>query len=174
MGTSMFDAFHQKPEARLTFREGEEPEDFWQALGGKGDYSSTKALNFSPSFEPRLFHVSNSSGYTFMKEIAAFAQEDLLNNDVYILDAYSSVFIWIGNQSNKFEQKGAYAKAEKYIETVTDERDKEGVTIQEVLAGHEPFSFTVHFVQWEPEVAQKWLEADPMVALKAQAAAGSA
>jgi hypothetical protein len=55
-------------------------------------------------FEPRLFHVSNASGYTFMKEVVAFTQEDLLNEDVYILDAYDCLFVWIGNKSNKFER----------------------------------------------------------------------
>lgn len=38
-----------------------------------------------------------------MKEIAAFTQEDLINEDVYILDAYTTLYIWIGRKSNKFE-----------------------------------------------------------------------
>ena len=51
----------------------------------------------------------------WMKEIPAFAQEDLLNDDVYILDSFDKVYLWIGYGANKFEQKGAYARAEKYI-----------------------------------------------------------
>ena len=47
-----------------------------------------------------------------MKEIAAFAQEDMLNDDVYILDSYDTIYIWIGNCSNKFEQNGARKKVE--------------------------------------------------------------
>ena len=36
--------------------EGSEPDDFWDALGGKGDYSRA-AVNFDkPILEPRLFH----------------------------------------------------------------------------------------------------------------------
>jgi hypothetical protein len=46
-----------------------------------------------------------------MKEIAAFTQEDLINDDVYLLDAYDTLYVWIGNKSNKFERNGAYAKA---------------------------------------------------------------
>lgn len=69
-------------------------------------------------FEPRLFHVSNSTGYMFLKEVAAFTQEDLINDDVYILDAYDTLYLWIGNKSNKFERKGAYTKAEKYLAEV--------------------------------------------------------
>jgi len=104
-----------------------------------------------------------------MKEIPAFAQEDLLNDDVMVLDAYSVVYIWIGNRSNKFEKKGAYNKVEKYLESVSDSRNKDAVTIQEIEAGKEPATFTMHFIQWEPEVAQAWLESDPLAALKKQA-----
>ena len=44
-----------------------------------------------------------------------------------ILDAYSTIYVWIGNKSNKFEKKGALSSAEKYLATVKDERDKENV-----------------------------------------------
>ena len=41
--------------------EGSEPDDFWDALGGKGDYSRA-AVNFDkPLLEPRLFHCKEMS-----------------------------------------------------------------------------------------------------------------
>ena len=52
-----------------------------------------------PGFEPRLFHVSNSSGFLFMKEVVAFAQEDMFVEDCYVLDSFDTVYIWIGNKS---------------------------------------------------------------------------
>jgi len=79
------------------------------------------------------------------------------------LDAYSTVFVWIGNKSNKFERTAAVKRAEKYIAEVKDQRVKEDTLIEEVLAGREPPAFTVQFIQWEPEVAEKWLETDPEV-----------
>ena len=42
------------------FKEGEETEEFWTALGGKTTYSSMKEMGIAPGFEPRLFHCSNS------------------------------------------------------------------------------------------------------------------
>jgi hypothetical protein len=102
----------------------------------------------------------------WMKEIPAFAQEDFLNDDVYLLDSFDKVYLWIGYDSNKFEKKGAYARAEKYIQEVTDNRIKDEVTICEVEPGKEPPDFTCQFVQWEPELAMKWLEQDPMALLK--------
>lgn len=40
------------------FKEGEESEEFWAALGGKTEYLSSKELGFAPGFEPRLFNCS--------------------------------------------------------------------------------------------------------------------
>ena len=63
-------------------------------------------------FEPRLFHCSNVSGTFFVEEIYNFTQEDMLNEDIMLLDAYSTIFMWIGNRSNDWEKKGATKAAE--------------------------------------------------------------
>jgi len=161
---NLFDFFNLRPAATSTFKEGSESEEFWASVGGKGEYSKVKeSTGFAPGFEPRLFSVSNTSGYMWMGEIPAFAQEDLINDDCYILDAFNTVFIWIGNKSNKFEQNGCYKRAEKYIAECRDSRNKDDVMIEEVLAGREPPAFSVQFIQWEPEVAALWLATDPTV-----------
>lgn len=115
----------------------------------------------SADFEPRLFQVSNNSGYMWMEEVPAFGQEDLFNDDCFILDAYNTIYVWIGNQSNKTERRGVNKRAEKYLQELKDSRNKDNICIEEVLAGYEPPQFQVQFIQWEPEVAAKWLETDP-------------
>jgi hypothetical protein len=176
----LFNLF-QRPAAIETCDEGQESEAFWASIGGKGEYSHVKDSNMLPpgDFEPRLFAVSNTSGYMWMKEVPQFQQEDLINDDCMILDAFSTVYVWVGSLSNKFERKGALARAEKYLEGVTDSRDKNQVVIDEVEAGHEPPAFKVQFVQWEPEIADAWLAVDPREIQKKteevkQAAAASA
>jgi len=57
---------------------------------------------------------------------------------------------------------------------VTDSRKKDEVCITEIFAGHEPAQFTVQFIQWEPEIAEKWLKDDPLLIAKAAAAAQAA
>lgn len=84
-------------------------------------------MGMAMGFEPRLFHCSNSSGYFFVSEVFNFGQEDLMNDDIMLVDAYSTIYVWIGNKSNKFEMKGALSSAEKYLESIKDERDKENV-----------------------------------------------
>lgn len=157
-------------ETQLEFNEGEEPAEFWEAAGGQQQYHKEKELNVVPGFEPRLFHVTNATGYMYTREVPAFTQEDLLNDDVYLLDKYSTVYIWVGRRANKFEVKGGHKTAEKYIAAVKDSRDKANVQIVECLAGQEPFAFTTQFIQWEPQVAQAWIDSDPLeIMLKANA-----
>jgi hypothetical protein len=91
-------------------KEGSEPQAFWDALGGKTEYASAKALGFSPDFSPRLFCVSSVQGYVHMKEVPNYAQDDLNNNEVMVLDAYRTIYVWVGMNSNKFERQGAHTK----------------------------------------------------------------
>ncbi len=117
----------------VEFNEGSESGDFWIAIKGKGGYSKIKEqMTVSNGFEPRLFEISNSSGYTFMKQVPAFRQEDLITEDVYILDTYHELFIWIGAKSNKFEKNGALKNANEMLKNLSDGRKKEEVHIVEV------------------------------------------
>lgn len=42
------------------------------------------------------------------------------------------MFIWIGKDSNKFEKNGAYKRADKYIDALTDGRNHDAIQIVEV------------------------------------------
>lgn len=103
----------QRPAAIETFDEGKESDAFWEAVGGKGEYSHVKNCDMIPpgDFEPRLFHVSNASGFMWMQEIPQFQQEDMNNEDCYILDGYSTIFVWIGALCVKQEKRGALKRA---------------------------------------------------------------
>jgi Gelsolin repeat len=159
LGRALFEQFFTAASVKQEFKEGQEEDAFWEAFeGGKTEYSNTKDTGIAAGFEPRLFHASNNHGYFHVEEIPNFSQDDMMNDDIMLLDAYQTIYVWIGNQSNKFEKNGAYKTANRYIQSVRDERDKESVQIVEIEAGKEPPSFTVFFPEWRIEKAQKWLE----------------
>ena len=64
---------------RVVMSEGEEPEEFWEALGGRADYVSEKDMGVMSGFDPRLMEVSNNTGYLWVQEVPSFVQQDLLN-----------------------------------------------------------------------------------------------
>lgn len=54
----------------VSVSEGEEPEDFWHALGGKGEYAVAAPGEQAPR-DPRLFHASTATGSFRVEEVTA-------------------------------------------------------------------------------------------------------
>ena len=89
-----------------------------------------------------------------MKEVPNFSQDDLNNNEVMVLDSYRTIYIWVGNNSNKFERKGAFTKVEQYLESLTDGRSAKDIQTVSISPCSEPFLFTCNFPEWEQDVAE--------------------
>ena len=52
----------------------------------------------------RLFQASNASGRFEVNEIVEFTQVDLVPDDVFILDAYNNVYVWVGEDARPEEK----------------------------------------------------------------------
>jgi len=149
--------------------EGKEPDAFWTALGGKGEYPTSKELS-AGNVEPRLFHCTTAKTGAFrIDEIFNFVQDDLINDDVIILDAYSEVFVWVGHDSTKEERDNAFKAALEYVKNINDGRSA-NTPVFKVAAGSEPPNFTCHFHGWDDKKASSF--EDPYA--KALSAMGNA
>ncbi|NXD37111.1 VILI protein, partial [Copsychus sechellarum] len=130
--------------------EGQEPPEFWLALGGKSQYANSKRLQEeTPSVPPRLFECSNKTGNFLATEIIDFTQEDLEESDVYLLDTWDQVFLWIGKEANESEKEAAAVMAQEYLRSHPSGRDLDTPIIV-VKQGHEPPTFTGWFLAWDP------------------------
>ncbi|KAI4888023.1 hypothetical protein NFI96_034695, partial [Prochilodus magdalenae] len=133
--------------------EGQEPPQFWVALGGKAPYASDKRLEKEvPLHSPRLFECSNQTGQFRMTEVAQFAQDDLDEDDVMLLDTWDELFLWIGNSANQYETQESYNSAVQYLRNHPAERDPDTPIIT-VKQGYEPLTFTGWFSAWD---SHKW------------------
>ncbi|XP_044534779.1 adseverin [Gracilinanus agilis] len=134
--------------------EGQEPEEFWNALGGKKPYQ-TSALLESQACEhpPRLFGCSNKTGRFLIEEVPGeFTQDDLAEDDVMLLDAWEQIFLWIGKDANEVERSESLKSAKAYLETDPSGRDQR-TPIVIVKQGYEPPTFTGWFLGWD---AHRW------------------
>uniref|UniRef100_A0A672ZDB8 Scinderin n=1 Tax=Sphaeramia orbicularis TaxID=375764 RepID=A0A672ZDB8_9TELE len=131
--------------------EGNEPADFWEALGGKAAYQTSQILeNETMAHPPRLFGCSNKTGKFIIEEVPGeFTQDDLAEDDVMLLDVWDQVFVWIGKDANEEERTQSLKKAKQYIETDPSNRDKKTPVVV-VKQGHEPPTFTGWFLAWDP------------------------
>lgn len=133
-----------------TIDEGEEDETFWEHLGGKEEYPEAVPAPNAP--EPKLLHVNDHAGYLAVDTIFNFTQEDLANDDVFILDSHTQVFVWVGGDASKKEKEGAMDIAQKYIDASASGRDADTPIIR-VDAGSEPPIFTCNFQGWKTAAA---------------------
>jgi len=141
--------FLNKGQEVVKIEEEQEPYDFWDGLGGKGQYQNSPELQAEVR-EARLFHCSNASGRFEIEEIHNFDQDDLLMDDVFLLDVYSCVMVWVGPESNVEEKLKSFEMALEYVQQASkiDGRDPECSVIR-VLAGAEPPVFTRWFHGWD-------------------------
>ncbi|XP_042220528.1 gelsolin, cytoplasmic isoform X3 [Homarus americanus] len=139
----------------VTVAEGEEDDDFWGGLGGKGDYQTARDLD-RPLLYPRLFHCTISpAGCLRVNEMSDFAQEDLNEDDVMVLDSGDEVYVWVGQGSDDQEKEKAFTMAENYIKTDPTERTLDATVILRINQGEEPAAFTSIFPAWNPDMWQQ-------------------
>ncbi len=55
LGRKLLERYGGQADVKQEVKEGEEPEEFWEAIGGKTEYSNVKDTGMALGFEPRLF-----------------------------------------------------------------------------------------------------------------------
>ncbi|XP_037922768.1 gelsolin isoform X3 [Hermetia illucens] len=133
--------------------EESEPSDFWDALGGEGDYDKVLDPAYPPFLEPRLFHCKILANGRFkVEEVHHFEQEDLDVDDIMVLDGGDEIYVWIGDGSTKEEKEKSIDMAKQYIRTDPSERSEETVPLVKIQQGNEPRSFKRLFPAWDDDV----------------------
>lgn len=132
---------------RVVVEEGKESADFWKALGGKKEYP----IKNRPLKRPkRLFQCSIGTGVFEVHEIHNFCQDDLVNDDAMILDAYDEIYVWIGRYAHETEKKLALETAIDYAQLMPPPRNNINIPMLVVYQESiEPLAFTSHFFAWD-------------------------
>ena len=71
--------------------EGDEPEAFWQSLGGRASYDSSLLSLEPPRQLARLFHCTMFGGRLVTEEIFNVTQAALARDDILLLDVGNEV-----------------------------------------------------------------------------------
>eukprot|EP00850_Spirogloea_muscicola_P017023 SM000142S00537 [mRNA] locus=s142:328185:335262:+ [translate_table: standard] len=147
--------------------EEKEPSAFWKSLGGKAALGKFKK-SLEILCDARLFHFVSSShgaaGGQFW-EVHNFTQDDLASDAVMVLDAYDSIFVWVGLQATGADRVAAFDIAQgcpvlspvllwcadnmqfqAYAELSSKSEVREsGVATAKVMQCNEPPIFTCYF-----------------------------
>lgn len=135
-----------KPEVVVFDQDDSDATPFWDGIGGKGTIKDEPSANRfeKVSGDKILLRLSNSSGKMEFKEEAKnnLSLSMLDSNDIFIIDAASEVFVWIGSKSNVNEKSSSFKYAMDYVKKTGK---KSYIPITRVVEGNENSSFKSHF-----------------------------
>ncbi|XP_078691432.1 protein flightless-1 homolog isoform X9 [Branchiostoma floridae x Branchiostoma belcheri] len=141
----------RKNEAEISvIRQGQETKAFWELLGGLPDEILPHVPeDFAPP-KPRLYQVCLGMGYLELPQVELGAGQRLrkvvLNTrNVYILDCYSDVFVWLGRKSTRLVRAAAL-KLSQELCNMLPRPDVAMVT--RVQEGTETQAFKCRFPDW--------------------------
>jgi len=145
-----------KPQQNI-LEEGQESDDFWKLLGGKGtiaastsdeeEVKATKRAESDKTHVKKLIKLSDASGTVTMAEVqsGSLSKSKLDANDCFIVDSGSTIFVWIGSKASSKEKAAGYARATSYL--VSNKRPANTKIVQ-LNDGHETAVFKSAFVDY--------------------------
>lgn len=129
--------------------EGQEKQEFWDAIGGKLPYNSEKNVQEESGIRAaRLFSLWDIKGNYAPREVVGFDQSDLLEDEVMLVDAWHTLFVWIGYEAKKEHRKLVYHSGEEYLRTDPSGRPVT-IPIACVKQNVEPPNFIGLFSTWD-------------------------
>eukprot|EP01127_Copromyxa_protea_P017777 TRINITY_DN5465_c0_g1_i1.p1 TRINITY_DN5465_c0_g1~~TRINITY_DN5465_c0_g1_i1.p1 ORF type:complete len:878 (+),score=230.53 TRINITY_DN5465_c0_g1_i1:150-2636(+) len=137
------------PSAKIiTVPEGQEPEEFWEVIGGRKAYFSD-TVDYRPHM--KLFDFTNATGVVDVSEEHDFNQDALDQNKVMVVDTGFVVWVWFGTKCKVIEEKFALDAAIRYVEA--NPKLPKDTPIYQTRAWQEPLAFTSLFQSWS---INKW------------------
>ncbi|XP_057668841.1 protein flightless-1 [Diorhabda carinulata] len=143
----------------ITEAAGSESKDFWKHLGIEDGLPPEEPLkeHVDPDFvpvPPRLYQVQLGMGYLELPQVelpqGKIVNTVLLSKNVYILDCYLDVFVWIGKKSTRLVNAAAVKLSEELFNMI-DRPDYARVT--RVREGTETQIFKSKFIGWDEVIA---------------------
>jgi len=150
MATHVVDQVFEDGMEEISMEEGEETDEFWTDIGGKGEYANAPYLAKGfPWGYPRLFQGSEATGVFRVDEVLNFSQDDLDELDVMILDGFYEIYLWVGRQSSPKEVNMAIETTKDYIKTADQEGRPDEINLHIIHSGEEPLMFKSFFRGWK-------------------------
>jgi len=112
--------------------EGEEVDEFWEILGGKGIISEpTEDEHITTPIVKNLFKLSDASGaltFTLISTNENIKFNMLQTEDVFLLDTGIEIFVWVGKGASINEKRNAIKSAQNYL--LQNNRTRTSITRQ--------------------------------------------
>ncbi|XP_014467761.1 PREDICTED: villin-1 [Dinoponera quadriceps] len=143
--------------------EGKESDDFWVELGGRGTYS-TETEEVGEELDKHLFQCRTENGLFVGEEVLGFRQNSLIPEAVWLLDAGSVIWVWVGKFSSPRTLQECVEDATVYLYTHPAGRNR-NTTISIIKQGTEPATFIGLFDNWNHNLLRDYKSFETFCAL---------
>jgi len=93
---------------------GDDNEDFWALLGGKGDIAAAKDVSAPVQMDTQLFVISDEGGRIAMTKVET-SKRNLESDNVCLIDRGSVCIVWIGKGASKAELQQTMRLVDKQL-----------------------------------------------------------
>ncbi|XP_076465060.1 advillin-like isoform X2 [Babylonia areolata] len=130
--------------------EGKEPDSFWELLGPKLAYDEHFQHTTLHRRSPQMWLCTGTVSDVTFQDIPDFAQEDLSESDIFILDIFDQVFVWCGQAVEEESRKQLIPLYFlEYMSRDPAGRKEKDVHMWIVSHGSEPEAFRRYFASWD-------------------------
>ncbi|XP_012230270.2 villin-1 isoform X1 [Linepithema humile] len=143
--------------------EGKEGDDFWVELGGRGTYS-TETEEVGEELDKHLFQCRTENGLFVGEQVLGFRQNSLIPEAIWLLDAGSVIWIWIGKFSTPRTLQECVEDATIYLYMHPAGRNR-NTTISVIKQGFEPATFIGLFDNWNHNLLRDYKPFEAFCAL---------
>jgi hypothetical protein len=139
--------------------EGAENDEFYQSVGDKcitqiKMMQNLQELTLSNAWDKsrvNLYLATLIQGQIQLEPIFAFNQMDLTPENIYMLDAGSIIYVWLGNLVDAEQKQAAWVMALHLISIHPIPRNIT-VPIAIIKQSYEPITFSGFFDKWDPKL----------------------
>jgi hypothetical protein len=137
--------------------EGAESEEFFESVGEKfmgqlrADSECSPLINTWEKKRVNLWVATLIQGQIQLEQIFAFEQKDLTSDNIYLLDAGSIIYVWLGKVVDVEQKQAAWIMAMHLLSINTVPRSLK-TPICVIKQGYEPISFIGFFNEWNQKL----------------------
>lgn len=117
MAHNMVSASNGKAKKKLVEEVGDDCEEFWDEIGGKGDIKAADEYQTDDTVdvaETKMYIFSDVDSVLKVEE-AEISKDNLISGDICFLSTGKTIFVWIGKDSSHREQSQAMIIVKEYL-----------------------------------------------------------
>eukprot|EP01107_Rhizomastix_libera_P007632 TRINITY_DN22656_c0_g1_i1.p1 TRINITY_DN22656_c0_g1~~TRINITY_DN22656_c0_g1_i1.p1 ORF type:complete len:1378 (+),score=521.29 TRINITY_DN22656_c0_g1_i1:111-4244(+) len=152
-----------QPDRSAIFTSESETKPNTLVASASADYASQDKVH--PGCKATFFMFTTKTGQLTGEKFFHYSQKDLASDQMFLLDAFNTVYLWVGLKAKEQWKKSALEITMAYCDSMEKRESSRGkISRIQIREGSEPIGFTAFFHAWRD--GEKRAEALPPVTIE--------